>query len=259
MALVFKTFFAWALLSVAFSAFSTPVSAQANTTTCNLILNVGSFIEGTTDIKPVEGVSVTLINVKDGQRVIANQVTDLYENLSSGEYKVTASRAGYRTTKDTITLDCTYTIQGLAEHTVPMWEGDPARSVNYTKIIHISDKGAAVGKVIEIGPADKPGKAELDNAAFSKGVVNGSALVLAKPKYPPTARAVGASGPVNVQVLIDEEGYVIASEAVNGHPLLKGVSVLAAKASKFMPTLLSGTPVKVSGIIVYNFQQRVSR
>lgn len=255
MAFVLKTLFVWALLSVSFAAFSSVALAQANTTTtCNLKLNVGSFIEGTTDIKPVDGVSVTLINGKDGQPVIAGQVTGIYENLSSGEYKVSASRAGYRTTHDIIKLDCAYAFQGLAERVVAMWEGDPARSVNYTKIIPLSDKGAAVEKVSIAGPMYQPGKAEPDNAAFSKGVINGSALVLAKPKYPPTARAVGASGSVNVQVLIDEEGYVIAAEAVTGHPLLKGVSVLAAKASKFMPTLLSGTPVKVSGIIVYNFQ-----
>ncbi len=248
MAFVFKTLFVWALLSVAFSSV-----ASAQEATCKLKLNIGSFIEGTTDIKPVEGVSVALINVKDGQPVIASEVSGLYENLSSGEYKVSASHAGYRTTNDTIMLDCAYTIQGVAERVVAMWEGDPAKSVNYTKISNSGEKTA--GGVHDVF---KVGKAEPDNAGsggtLSKNIINGSALVLAKPKYPPTAKAVGASGSINVQVLIDEEGYVIAAQAVTGHPLLKGVSVLAAKASKFMPTLLSGKPVKISGIIVYNFQ-----
>ena len=87
----------------------------------------------------------------------------------------------------------------------------------------------------------------------SGGVVNGKATSLVKPTYPAAARAVRASGAVNVQVLIDENGNVISASAVSGHPLLRSSAVQAARASKFNPTLLSGQPVKVSGIIVYNF------
>jgi protein TonB len=91
-------------------------------------------------------------------------------------------------------------------------------------------------------------------AIVSKGVINGSAISLPKPAYPPTAKAVGASGAVSVQVTIDEAGNVISAVATSGHPLLKQVAAQAARGAKFKPTLLSGTPVKVSGIIVYNFQ-----
>ncbi len=88
----------------------------------------------------------------------------------------------------------------------------------------------------------------------SKGVINGSAISLPKPAYPPTAKAVGASGAVNVQVTIDEAGNVTSASAVSGHPLLRQVAAQAARGAKFKPTLLSGQAVKVSGIIVYNFQ-----
>ncbi len=88
----------------------------------------------------------------------------------------------------------------------------------------------------------------------SKGVINGSAISLPKPAYPPTAKAVGASGAVSVQVTIDEAGNVISAVATSGHPLLKPVAAQAARGAKFRPTLLSGIAVKVSGIIVYNFQ-----
>ncbi len=88
----------------------------------------------------------------------------------------------------------------------------------------------------------------------SKGVINGSAISLPKPAYPPTAKAVGASGAVNVQVTIDENGNVTSASAVSGHPLLRSVAAQAARGAKFKPTLLSGQAVKVSGIIVYNFQ-----
>jgi protein TonB len=58
---------------------------------------------------------------------------------------------------------------------------------------------------------------------------------------------------VQVQVLIDENGNVISATAVSGHPLLRAAAQAAAHASKFTPTKLSGQPVKVSGVIIYNF------
>lgn len=87
----------------------------------------------------------------------------------------------------------------------------------------------------------------------SGGVVNGKAVNLVKPPYPPAARAVRASGTVNVQVTIDEAGNVISASAVSGHPLLKQAAESAARSSKFSPTTLSGQKVKVTGVIVYNF------
>lgn len=92
----------------------------------------------------------------------------------------------------------------------------------------------------------------------SGGVVNSKAANLVKPAYPEAARAVRASGAVNVKVTIDESGTVISAEAVSGHPLLRAASENAARASKFSPTYLEGTPVKVTGIIVYNFVLPIS-
>lgn len=89
----------------------------------------------------------------------------------------------------------------------------------------------------------------------SGGVVNGKASRLVQPTYPPAAKAVKASGTVNVQVTIDENGNVISASATSGHPLLRAAAVSAARSSKFTPTKLSGQPVKVTGVIVYNFVQ----
>ena len=88
---------------------------------------------------------------------------------------------------------------------------------------------------------------------ISGGVLNGKATSLPKPAYPPAARAVRAQGAVTVQVLVDEEGNVANASAVSGHPLLRASAVQAARAAKFSPTKLSGRPVKVSGILTYNF------
>jgi protein TonB len=87
----------------------------------------------------------------------------------------------------------------------------------------------------------------------SGGVLNGKATSLPKPGYPPAARAVRAGGSVSVQVLISESGGVISASAVSGHPLLRAAAESAARGARFSPTLLSGQPVKVSGVITYNF------
>jgi len=90
-------------------------------------------------------------------------------------------------------------------------------------------------------------------APISGGVLNGKAVHLVQPSYPQIARQAHASGTVVVQVLIDENGTVISAHAISGHPLLQAVAVAAARASKFSPTKLSGQPVKVNGVIQYNF------
>jgi protein TonB len=87
----------------------------------------------------------------------------------------------------------------------------------------------------------------------SGGVLNGKATSLPKPPYPPAARAVRAGGAVSVQVLISESGSVISASAVSGHPLLRAAAEAAARGARFSPTMLSGQPVKVSGVITYNF------
>lgn len=90
----------------------------------------------------------------------------------------------------------------------------------------------------------------------SVGVVNSMATALPKPVYTAIAKAAGAAGVVQVQVVIDETGRVISARAVSGHPLLLKESERAAYQARFTPTYLSNQPVKVSGVITYNFVLR---
>lgn len=87
----------------------------------------------------------------------------------------------------------------------------------------------------------------------SAGVINGAATKLPKPVYPAAARAVNASGAVSIQVTVDEAGKVISATPVSGHPLLRAAAVQAATGAAFAPTMLSGKPVRVTGVITYNF------
>jgi TonB family protein len=87
------------------------------------------------------------------------------------------------------------------------------------------------------------------------GVMNGYATSLPKPNYPAAAKAVNIQGKVDVQILIDETGKVVSAKAVSGNPLLRSAAVTAAWNARFTPTRLSNVPVKVTGVIIYNFSR----
>jgi outer membrane biosynthesis protein TonB len=112
---------------------------------------------------------------------------------------------------------------------------------------------AAAGEMNYSANSSDPSSEQGNAKQLVGGVLNGKAMMLPKPPYPPAARAVRASGAVQIQVLIETDGSVFSARAVSGHPLLRAQSAIAACKAKFTPTLLSGQPVKVSGIIIYNY------
>jgi periplasmic protein TonB len=88
---------------------------------------------------------------------------------------------------------------------------------------------------------------------ISSGVLPGLAIKKPAPPYPPIARAARASGAVLIQVLISEDGRVEDAQVQSGHPLLRDAALQAAKQWVFRPTTLSGVPVKVQGVLTFNF------
>ncbi len=90
-------------------------------------------------------------------------------------------------------------------------------------------------------------------ADVSAGVLQGGPVKRVNPTYPPIAKAAKATGIVQVQVTISEEGKVIEAAALSGHPLLRDAAVEAARQWEFKPTEASGTPVKVQSTLTFNF------
>lgn len=105
----------------------------------------------------------------------------------------------------------------------------------------------------EDAPSEDTQQDRIPKDAIKGGVLNGKAITLPKPIYPPVARSAKASGTVVVQVLVDEDGDVVSAKAISGHPLLQSAAITAARQAKFTPTKVAGKPVKVSGLINYNF------
>ena len=89
--------------------------------------------------------------------------------------------------------------------------------------------------------------------AVPGGALDGKAVSKPAPSYPALAKAARASGTVTVRVLVDEQGHVVSARGVTGHPLLQQAAVAAARQARFSPTVRDGAPVKVSGVLTYNF------
>jgi TonB family protein len=128
-------------------------------------------------------------------------------------------------------------------------ETESPRGTNSSELI-FTKKDAPATETSVSAPTDSTSTPK----TISGGVLNDKAINLMKPETPAAAKAIKASGEVKVQITIDEKGDVISASAISGHPLLRAAAEDAAKKSKFKPTLLQGVPVRVAGIIVYNFQ-----
>jgi TonB family protein len=115
--------------------------------------------------------------------------------------------------------------------------------------------GGVSNATVDEPPPPAPSSSRM-TAPISGGVLNGKAISLPQPVYPPIAKAAKAGGPVSVEILVGENGNVISAHAVSGHPLLKASAEAAAREARFTPTKLSGQAVKVTGVLTYNFVQQ---
>jgi TonB family protein len=104
-----------------------------------------------------------------------------------------------------------------------------------------------------VQPTAETGAETSKKISVSGGVLQGKAIKKVQPPYPPIAKAARASGAVQVQVTISETGEVIEAIVISGHPLLRDAALQAARRWLFQPTELSGVPVKVQGILTFNF------
>jgi TonB family protein len=85
-------------------------------------------------------------------------------------------------------------------------------------------------------------------------VLEGNAITRVEAVYPPTARMMRAFGTVKVQITISETGRVIDAKAISGHDALRSAAVDAAYKWVFRPTTLNGAPIKVQGILTFDFR-----
>jgi TonB family protein len=91
------------------------------------------------------------------------------------------------------------------------------------------------------------------DSTISAGVLNAKATVLPRPDYPESARKALVAGTVTVQVTVDEQGSVVDAKAVNGDAMLYEAAEAAARKAKFAPAVYKVRPVRMIGVLNYNF------
>ena len=74
-----------------------------------------------------------------------------------------------------------------------------------------------------------------------------------QPIYTIKAKSAGASGIVQVEVLIDENGNVLTAHARTGNALLHPEAEKAALATRFNKPSVYGKPARAIGFVVYRF------
>lgn len=115
--------------------------------------------------------------------------------------------------------------------------------------VHVADTPPPVPQRATPTPAPRPeGPVRLTTTLITSKAVHKPV-----PIYPTIARHAGIQGQVAVQILVDEQGRVASARATSGNPLLQHAAAQAALQARFTPTVLNGHPVKVTGVITYNF------
>ncbi|HEX5084135.1 MAG TPA: energy transducer TonB [Blastocatellia bacterium] len=89
---------------------------------------------------------------------------------------------------------------------------------------------------------------EVSESALLSRVIN-----RVNPVYSANARKLNATGTVKVEVTISEVGIVIDARAISGHLALRSAAVEAARKWVFKPAILKDTPVKMKGVLTFNF------
>jgi periplasmic protein TonB len=92
-----------------------------------------------------------------------------------------------------------------------------------------------------------------ETVRLTSTMIQSKAVKRVQPPYPQIAKLSKISGPVQVQVMISQDGSVDGVTALSGHPLLRDAALQAARQWVFSPTILNGQPVRVVGVITFNF------
>ncbi|MEQ1921085.1 MAG: TonB family protein [Pyrinomonadaceae bacterium] len=108
----------------------------------------------------------------------------------------------------------------------------------------------AAGK--EIKPADGPALKSITptEGTILGGVLNDIAISVPKPEYPADSKEKGT---VTVEIVVNEKGEVAASSVVSGPQSLWSAAGAAARKARFHPPLIDGKPVKVAGVLTFDF------
>jgi TonB family protein len=111
----------------------------------------------------------------------------------------------------------------------------------------------AVSDQQRIQDSDKADKDKPSKEKSQRKEKKGELIEAPQPAYPDEVRKQKIEGMVAVVITIGNDGNVIYAKAKSGPEELHSVSEAAALKARFKPSTLNGEPVKVTGVISYNF------
>ena len=211
-------------------SFAMTATSEARDKTCNLQLSI--FEYGKSQRIPINKVDLILTNSKTKEKTSYNSTSVIFENLSSGKYRIEANAEDYKQRFKTFELDCNFTDKdNIFSEYLNLWKKNKSK---------VDLKNDLPEDSAQISAQTKG----LTGNAEAKASQNVGEVKDISPK---------GSDKVNVQITIDEDGNVISARAVDGNSFFASKAVNMARQSKFAPTMLAGVSVKVTGIVIYNF------
>lgn len=192
---------------------------MAQTKNCDLQIKTFSYNALPSAKSFIENVEITVTNLRSKEKKVLTTTLEntIFENLVEGKYKVNLVKKGYKKKVKEINLEC-----NLADENNDLYEN-----------IYLWKAENVLNSLEDL----REYKSDIEKTTDKKSEIS------SKKVY----------GKVTVRVLIDEDGNVTSAKAVDGNGLLKDSSIKAARRAKFLPTLIAGMPVKVTGDITYNF------
>ena len=209
-------------------------------------ISVGTFKKGLTR-KPSFFLAVI---EQDEQLYPVRRLSDLPEKLLAPEGPSTTGAKKRITVLPTIKMDSAWIITPL-RYLGPMFASLPP--VNDGPSLADEPPGLPPPPATPSTTETPSTPSTQDIGQISESESQSRALTKVTPAYPPTAKKMKATGPVEVEITISEAGLVIEAKAISGHLALRSAAVEAARKWVFKPAILNGAPVRVKSVLTFVF------
>jgi TonB family protein len=238
------------ILILALSAFG---QEQNDQTSCHLIVYVheripqksenGAVVYSMTESNAIAQATVIALNVETKQSIDSVFVDNIphFLLIGTGEFLITVRKTGYKTVIKRVRVDCADTDEyNRASENILMDKGYIDEKSIPTPPLRIGIR-TVIGRDDELLNVPPLSERPIKYVQFSV-------------PYPQAARALRVSGRVELDVVVDEFGYVASISAVSGHPLLVQATMKAVLSTEFLPMKLNAKRLKTSGRMVFNFK-----
>jgi TonB family protein len=193
----------------------------------------------------IDAARAVAVDKKTGKsyRSVLKEDMPYFVALPEGDYRMTVSRSGFKTSVYELFNDCRDADGSTFAWSAEMEKGSPKEIVRKQVSTYTA---AAVPNITPIGVRTIVG-----------GVLNDRATSFPLPEWPAVKGLTDLERRVIVNVTVSETGNVISAIAASGHPKLRPAAEMAARNAKFKPLIISGSAVRVQGTVNYSYVPKV--